>query len=288
MAFSNQSRGTLMVVVAVTLISVEGLLVRQISADRWSLICWRGVLMFMSLTLWLIVCWRSQTPSKFRLIGIPGLVAAIILGGSNILFVSAFTLTSIANTLVLVNSAPLLVALLSWLILREKVPGRSWIAIVAGLAGVAVIFHGSLTGGSLIGDLCALGAAGSFAAYLIFLRYARNVNMIPSLALSGLFTALFVLPVAHPLVISRMDLSIVILIGGIILPVGLGLITRAPSYIPATEVGLIMLLEAVLGTAWAWIFLAEVPGAESLLGGVLVIGALTFNSLGRCNFKRDI
>jgi len=61
--------------------------------------------------------------------------------------------------------------------------------------------------------------------------------------------------------------------------VGMGLVTIAPRYIPATEVGLLMLLEAVLGSAWAWMILSENPGPESLLGGALVIGALVFNSL---------
>ena len=102
---------------------------------------------------------------------------------------------------------------------------------------------------------------------------------IPSLALSGLLTALFVLPVARPLSASGSDLGLFFLIGGIIIAVGLGLITLSPRYIPATEVGLIMLLEAVLGATWAWMILSEIPGLESLLGGAMVIGALVFNAL---------
>lgn len=268
-----------MVIIAVTVMSVEGLLIRQVTTDRWTLICWRGPFTFLSLLIGMTVCWRRRTLSRFCAIGWPGVFVAVILAVSNILFVSAFTLTSIANTLVLVNSASLLVALLSWLILREKVPVRTWFAIPVGLAGIGVIFHGSLTGGSLTGDLCALGAAITFAGYLIFLRHSREINMIPSLALSGILTSLFVLPVASPLSISGSNLGLIFLFGGISLPVGMSLITRAPRYIPATEVGLIMLMEAVLGTTWAWLILSENPGLESLLGGAVVLGALAFNSL---------
>jgi drug/metabolite transporter (DMT)-like permease len=285
---SNRTRGTLMVLVAVTVLSVDGLLIRQVSADRWTLICWRGLFMFFSLSIWLIVCWRRRIFSKFCAIGWTGIIAAVILAIGNILFVSAFTLTSIANTLVIVNSAPLLVALLSWLILREKVPGRTWIAILVGLGGVAVIFHASLIGGSLTGELCALGAAGIFAAYLIFLRHAREINMIPSLALSGVLTAIFILPAARPFSVSGSDLGIFFLMGGISLPIGLGLITIAPRYIPPTEVSLIMLLEAVLGSTWAWMILSEIPGPESLLGGAIVIGALVFNSLAGWKSSRPL
>ncbi|MEA1928710.1 MAG: DMT family transporter [Candidatus Auribacterota bacterium] len=287
-SISNRTRGTLMVLVAVTVRSVDGLLVRQVSTDRWTLICWRGIFMFLSLSIWLIAYWRRRSFSRFRAIGWTGVSAAVILAIGNILFVSAFTLTSIANTLVIVNSSPLLVALLSWLILREKVPGRTWIAMLAGLGGVAVIFHGSLIVGSLAGELSAFGAAVIFAAYLIFLRHAREINMIPSLALSGILTAIFILPAARPFSVSSHDLGILLLMGGISLPIGLGLITLAPRYIPPTEVSLIMLLEAVLGTTWAWMILSEIPGPESLLGGVIVIGALAFNSLAGWRSSRPL
>jgi drug/metabolite transporter (DMT)-like permease len=279
MAISDRTRGTLLVVTGVLFLSVQGLLIRQVSASRWTLICWRGFLMFVSLSIGLTICWRRRSLSRFLAIGWPGVIAAVILAVSNILFVSAFTLTSIANTLVLANSAPLLVALLSWLILREHVPGYTWIAILVGLGGVAVIFHGSLTGVSSVGDLCAFGAAITFAGYLIFLRHARRINMIPSLALSGLLITFFVLPWARPFTISGSDLGLFLLIGGISLPAGMALVTISPRYLPATEVGLIMLLEAVLGSTWAWMVLAEIPGLESLLGGAMVIGALVFNSL---------
>ena len=279
MTLSDRTRGTLMAVVGVTVLSFQGLLIRQVSADSWTLICLYGFFMFLSLSIGMIVCWRRRAFSRFRAIGWTGVIAAAILAVNNILFISGITLTSIANTLVIVNSSPLLVALLSWLVLREKVPGRTWIAILVGLGGIGVIFHGSLTGGSLAGDLCAFGAAASFAVYLIFLRHAREINMVPSLALSGLLTALFVLPVARPLSASGSDLGLFFLIGGIIIAVGLGLITLSPRYIPATEVSLIKLMGAVLGTAWAWMILAEIPGPESILGGAVVIGALAFNSL---------
>jgi len=279
MTLSNQTRGTLIMVIGVTALSIQGLLIRQVSADRWTLICWRGFFLFLSLSIGLIVCWRRRAFSRFRAIGWKGVIAAVILAVANILFVTAFTLTSIANTLVLVNSTPLLVALLSWLVLREKVPSRTWIAIPVGLGGIAVILHRSLTGGAWAGDLCALGAAAIFAVYLIILRHARQINMLPSLTLSGVFTFLLVLPWAAPFSVSTSDLGWIFIFGGITLPVGMGLITVAPRYIPATEVGLIMLLEAVLGTTWAWLIISENPGMESLLGGALVIGALAFNSL---------
>ncbi len=150
---------------------------------------------------------------------------------------------------------------------------------MAGLGGIVIIFHGGLIGGSWSGDLCAFGAALCLAAYMLFTRYARKINMLPALALAGILFSLFVLPAAKPLAVSGSDLVLFFLMGGVSCAVGMGLVTIAPRYIPATEVGLLKLLEALLGAAWAWIILAENPGPESLLGGAIVIGALVFNSL---------
>ena len=66
MVLSQRTRGTLMVVVAVTVLSVDGLLIRQVSSDRWTLIYWRGIFMFLSLSIGLIVCWRRRAFSRFR------------------------------------------------------------------------------------------------------------------------------------------------------------------------------------------------------------------------------
>ena len=99
------------------------------------------------------------------------------------------------------------------------------------------------------------------------------------MALAGLILAIFVFPVARPLPVSGSDLGLFFLIGGVSCAGGMGLITLATRYIPATEVGLLKLLEAVLGASWAWMILSENPGLESLLGGAMVIGALVFNSL---------
>jgi len=103
--------------------------------------------------------------------------------------------------------------------------------------------------------------------------------MLPSLALTGLLFTLFVFPAARPFPVSGSDLGLFFLIGGISCAGGMGLVTLAPRYIPATEVGLLKLLEAVLGATWAWMIISEYPGLESLLGGAMVIGALVFNSL---------
>jgi drug/metabolite transporter (DMT)-like permease len=52
-----------------------------------------------------------------------------------------------------------------------------------------------------------------------------------------------------------------------------------PRYIPAPEVGLLLLLESILGPVWVWLVLGEQPGNSTLLGGVIVISTLVINTV---------
>jgi DME family drug/metabolite transporter len=57
------------------------------------------------------------------------------------------------------------------------------------------------------------------------------------------------------------------------------LFTRGAQLIPASEAGLIALLETVLAPLWVWLALAERPSAHALLGGAIILGALAVNAL---------
>ena len=67
--------------------------------------------------------------------------------------------------------------------------------------------------------------------------------------------------------------------GLIVLPLGFGLITLGPRYLPAPEVSLLLLLEAILGPFWVWLVVGENPGATVLVGGAIVIMTLAARNL---------
>ena len=87
------------------------------------------------------------------------------------------------------------------------------------------------------------------------------------------------LPLAAPLSITMADFGYLAVMGLLVLPLGSALIFIGPQYVPAPEVGLLLLLETVLGPLWVWLALAEAPGPRSLVGGAIVVGALLVNTL---------
>ena len=273
-AKADYVRGFGLATVGVVVLSPDSLLVRLIETDVWTLLFWRGLLAALALGAILAARYRSATPQILHAIGRLGVVAAILMAVSTVMFVTSIRLTSVANTLVILSATPLFAAVLGRVFLREAVPAHTWIAVTAVFVGIAVIFAGSLGGGTLEGDLSAVGAAFTFAGAFVIFRHARGVDMAPTLVLMGLILAVGVSPLASPLAVDMRAFTYLLVLGVVVLPVSFVLIVAAPRYIPAPDATLITLLEAVIGPLWVWLVLAEVPARETFLGGAVILGTL--------------
>lgn len=263
----------------VLVLSPDALLIRLVDTERATLLFWRALLQGTTLWVVLALCYRARLPAVVASMGRTGATAVLVFAASAILFVSSITLTNAANTLLILATAPLFAALISRLVLGERVQARTWAAIIAAVAGIATIFGGSLGGGTLVGDLLGLGTAIALATQLTIARHARAVNLVPALATGTLLAALLSgLTFARPLSASAADAVWLVLLGVLVLPVAFGLLTLAPRYIPSPEVSLIMQLEAILGPLWVWLGVGEVPPVATFIGGAIVLAALVTHS----------
>ncbi len=206
------------------------------------------------------------------------MVLAYTLG--TVTFIYAITHTSVANTLVILSTTPLFAALIGWFALNEPIKTRTWAAIIMVILGVAVISSGSVSQGShWVGDIAAIFGAFFLACGFSLVRRLPQVSAFAAISCSGLLTAVLVLPFAAPFSVSETDIIYLTIMGVFIVPIGTGLMFVGPRYIPAAEVGLLLLLETVLGPLWVWLVLAEAPGERTLLGGAIVVSTLAMNAV---------
>jgi drug/metabolite transporter (DMT)-like permease len=277
---SDQARWTSVTAGGVLVLSFEGVIVRSLELDQWTILLLRGPLFALGLALIFRLGWgRGGLPAGLRAAGGLGLVAAGLFAADNVMFIVALRSSSVANTLLLLATAPVFAGVLGRVLLAERPPARTWVVTGAVLCGVAVIVSGGLGGGHLLGDLAALGAALSIAGTLVLIRLGRSVVMLPSMALGALLAAVVAAPLADPGSVDGRDALLLALLGLVILPVAFGAISLGPRHLPAQEVSLLMLLETVLGPLWAWALLGQAPGAATLSGGALIVGALLAHAL---------
>ncbi len=267
-----------MVVVGVLALSVDGLLIRLAGVGGPDVLFWRGLFMAIALTLVLRLMSGQWVIQRLRGGGgdTPWVVACFAI--TNFLFVFAVLNTAVANAVVILAASPLFAALLSGWLLREWIPLRTWIAIAAVLVGIVGVFAGSLETGGLLGDALALIAAFVIGLKLTLLRRSPNIDRIAAIGAGGLFGALVALPLAAPLAVGGEALALLAVMGGLQMPLALVLIALATHHLPAGEVALFLVLEAVFGTLWVWWLLAEAPTPATLLGGTLVLVTLAVHA----------
>lgn len=249
------------------------------AVDHWTGLVWRGSLQALGLVIILLLLYRSRTLTVFRSIGGLGLLLAVVFTGSSILFLMAVSLTQVVNVLVILATAPFFAACFSLLFLKESVANHTWMAIVATFGGIAVLTLESEGQGEVLGDLAALAVAALMGAYFTIVRATRQIDMIPAMAVSGLFVALIALPFAAFPAMSQGQILAAGTMGFLVAPISFALITIGPRYLPAPEVSLLLLIETVLGPLWVWLVIAEEPGLLSLIGGAVVVTTLLLHSL---------
>jgi len=269
-------RGLVLTISGVVVLSPDALLVRLIAADTWTVLWWRGLLMGIGLFVYVALRDPRGIAGSVQALGPVGFLSVPLFAGTVTLFVTSLALTSAANTLVILSVAPLFAAVFGRVFLGEAVPPWTWIAI---LAGIVVIFAGNLGGGTVWGDLCAVGSVACIAGHFVVARHRRAVSVVPAVALSGFLMCAVSTLWAAPFDVASEDLVLLAVLGLGVIPISHALITEGPRYLPAAEVGLIMLLETVLGPLWVWWVLGEVPMAVTFVGGAVILATLIAHSI---------
>ena len=280
-AMSAHGKGFALTLMGVLVLTPDTLLVRLADSDPWTVAAARGLLSGAVLLGVHLVAHRRRWLAELRALGATGGAVALLHAVNAIAFVVALHHTGVANTLVVMATAPLIAALLSLAVLRERIAGATWAAIAAGLAGVAIVVHDGLGRGNLPGDLSALAVALSLAAIFVLVRRRHDLNLVPATGAGALLSGLAAAPLAAPLALAPGQVASLAAMGLLVLPLAFALLTHGARSLPAAEVTLLLLLETVLGPLWVWLGVGEVPTRAALIGGAIVVGALAAHAAWR-------
>jgi drug/metabolite transporter (DMT)-like permease len=272
-------KGVLLMAAAALCWSLGGILVRKIALpDPWEIVFWRSLFMTLFVAGVLVVRHGTSAVAQVRAVGRGGLVSGLMFATMFFCYILSLSRTTVANSMALSAIAPFCVAIFGWLFLSERIPLRTWLAILAAVTGVVLMFADGMDSGQLAGNLLALGVPLAFTVNVYVLRrmHAR-VDMIPAVMIAGILSALIALPLAWPLTPTLHDLPFFITLGFVQLGLGCVLMTRATRYLSSGEIGLYSLLENVAAPIWVWIGVNEQPQDLALVGGLIVISALAVN-----------
>ena len=271
--------GIVLVLLATMGWSLAGMFVRFLPGlSGWQINCWRGLSTSIFLLLYLMAVYGRDWQLRFR-----SLPKAALLAGSGFfavgstLYVTSLTLTSTANVSCIGAMAPLFVAAMSGLVLRERPQVAIWVAAVLALFGVTLIFHDGLERGNWLGSAVAIFVALCFAGQTVTLRRYRNFDMVPAICVGGFLAFLAAGLFGGGLSVTPSEVAILAIMGPVQLAIPLILFARSARYVQAATLSLIALLDAVLNPFWAWLGTGEVPTPYAVIGGAIILGAVALS-----------
>lgn len=273
------SKALILTALAPVFWSTGGLGIRLLEISPWAILFWRALFMTLTLTVWSIYRMRRTFFTNFRESILHGLPVSVFIGLSFILYVLSMTRTTVADSLLIQGTGPIFIVVIGWIVLREPVRGITVSALFLVAAGILVIMIPSLERGGLSGNLFGLAKALAFAAGTIAIRSKKSVGMLPATALAGFFSLLVALPLVPDFSIDLRSLIVLAYLGIFQIGVGFILFVNWSGKLTSSQTGLLVILEAVLGPLWPWIFLGEAPYRSTFLGGTLILTALVAHSL---------
>ena len=203
--------------------------------------------------------------------GIAGIFYALAFSLTNITFILSIQNTNVANTLVMIATAPMLSAILSSIFLKETPDKKTWLAIIITFFSAVYIFYDSLKVGNFLGDLLGLITAFGLAVGANIVRSAKNKDLVPAAVFGKLIVALFALFFVSNLKLVDNDIIFVPLMCVMCVGIPFVLVTIAPRFITAAEVNLFFLLETIIGPIWVWLIIKEQPSMETIYGGIIIV-----------------
>ena len=275
---TNQQKGSLLAFVAVMFITPDSLFIRLSNVDTWGLVFYRGVIPFFTVFLGMLLIYKLSFFKMLFSSGYHGLIYIGTFSITNITFVVSIQNTNVANTLVMIATAPMLSAILGAIFLKEPPDRKTWISIIITFLAIIYIFFDSLKLGNFYGDILGFITAIGLAVGAVTIRSAKSKNLVPAAVVGKLFVATFALFFIESFVLYERDLFIVPLMCILCVAIPFVLVTIAPRFIPAAEVNLFFLLETIIGPVWVWLIIKEQPSLETLQGGMVIIITIAIHS----------
>ena len=277
-SLTDQKKGSLMAFVAVMFITPDSLFIRLSNVETWGLVFYRGIIPFVLVFIGMLLIYRLKFFNLLRSNGYYGLAYVLTFSVTNIAFVVSIQNTNVANTLIMIATAPMLSAILGSFFLRENPDKKTWIAIFITFFSALFIFYDSIKLGNFFGDILGFVAAMGLAVGAVIIRSAKRYNLVPSAVVGKLIIALFAMFFVKDYSLYNNDIYIVPLMCVMCVAIPFVLVTIAPRFITAAEVNLFFLLETIIGPIWVWFIINEQPSSETIVGGTIIVLTIACHS----------
>lgn len=267
----NRRTAVIGMIITSILWSTGGLLIKSVTGHPIAIASARAGI--AAIVMLVYVGFKFHKPNKAILFGT--LFYSITIIG----FVTATKLTTAANAVLLQYIAPVWVAILARVFLKDKLRRSDIVSIIVLLIGLQLFFLEKLSAGMLLGNIIAIITSISFASFFIIVKTLKKEEVIYPILYGNIISFFIGLPFYTTSLISTTSLINLILLG--VFQIGLAYIIYAKSmvYLKAMDAILIPMVEPLLNPLWVFLIIGETPTYLSIIGGIIVLSSVIGRSV---------
>jgi len=267
-------------------LSWGGFIVRSFQeANVWQILFLRSFFFIIALSLFLTLTYKNRVIKIIKDSGVPGILGGFVMSFSFVAFIIAMNNTTVANVVFIISTQTMFLAIFGFFYLKEKVSLIGSSSIFLAMSGILIMVGDSISTGSLFGNLVALVIPINFAIYVMIIRKNSNLDMVPAMLYSGIFSLIYGAILSKSFEFTSHDLFMGFLLGVPQLALGFICITIGSRTTASATVGLLMLMETLCGPLWVWLFLNEIPPISVFIGGLVIISAIILKSFDKKHSK---
>ena len=282
MQFIYKVPGYLLLLFGAFCLSWGGYIVRSFEeASVWQILFLRSFFFLLAVTFFLFITYKNDTIKVIKKSGFSAVLGGLLMSFSFVAFVLAITNTTVANVVFIISTQTMFLAIFAYIYLKEKVSLLGSFSIFLAMSGITIMVGDSISSGGLFGNLVALAIPINFSILVMIIRKNSNLDMIPAIFYSGVFSCIYGIFLSESFVYSSHDIFMGFLLGGVQLALGFICITIGSRTTASATIGLLMLVETMCGPLWVWLFINEVPPAGAILGGFIIIIAIVLKSFDK-------
>jgi len=275
MLINKQRNAIIQMLICASLWSIAGIFFKLIDWNPFVTAGFRSLIAAITVIIYMIVKKQKIVISKNVLISM------FFLSATYLCFVSANKLTTSANAIVLQYTAPVFIIIISALLFRQKFKLSDIVSVLFTLAGISIFFIDGLGKGQLLGNIVGIFSGIFMAGMYIAVGKTDENEKMSGILFGQLLTTLIGIPFCFFTsgTISVVSVSAILILGIFQLGIPYILYGLASSHCPPLACCLISAAEPLLNPVWVLIFAGERPGIFSIIGGIIVITAVTIHCI---------
>jgi drug/metabolite transporter (DMT)-like permease len=268
---NKENKSILLLLCTSLLWSTGGFLIKLVDLNPFAIAGIRGFI--TSLVLLAVIKKPSLKFSRYKVLGAVAYTAMVIS------YVTATKMTSAANAILLQYTSPIYIAIFGGWLLKERASLKDWITIVFVVMGMVLFFFDDIEGGMLKGNIIAIFSGVALAFNTMFMRKQKDENPLENVLWGCILTVIVTLPFMFDKVPSVKSVEGLVLLGIFQLGLSYILYCKAIKKVTALKATFISLVEPLVSPVWVFLTIGEIPGKFSIIGGIVVLAAVTINCL---------